>query len=66
MTEQPDGKDDDRDAPAEAAVDAALTELSRLPNLPVEEHVAVFDQIHQRLRDRLGEAADRAEDTGPT
>lgn len=38
-------------------VDAALAELSRLPDLPVDEHVAVFDAIHQGLLDSLGDAA---------
>lgn len=64
MTEQPDGQAGDRDASADADVDAAFAELSRLPQLPVDDHVAVFDGIHQRLSDRLADAAD--EDASPT
>ena len=37
------------------AVDAALSTLDRLPDLPVREHVAVFDAVHSALADRLAE-----------
>lgn len=50
----------------DADVDTALAELSRLEHLPVEDHVAVFDGIHQRLRDRLADAAGQVEDTHPS
>ncbi len=36
-------------------VDGAVAGLSRLPGLPVEEHVAVLEEVHGRLRDILGE-----------
>jgi hypothetical protein len=36
-------------------VDAALAGLSRLPGTPADEHVAVLEEVHGRLRDILGE-----------
>jgi len=36
-------------------VDAAVAGLSRLAGVPAEEHVAVLEQVHGRLRDILGE-----------
>ena len=36
-------------------VDAAVAGLSRLGAVPVEEHVAVLEEVHGRLRDILGE-----------
>ena len=36
-------------------VDAAVAGLSRLAAGPVEEHVAVLEEVHGRLRDILGE-----------
>ena len=36
-------------------VDSAVAGLSRLPGLPVEEHVAVLEEVHGQLRDILGE-----------
>ena len=36
-------------------VDAALAGLSRLAGAPAEEHVAVLEEAHGRLRDILGE-----------
>jgi hypothetical protein len=41
-------------------VDAALAGLSRLPGAPAEEHVAVLEEVHGRLRDILGEANEGA------
>jgi hypothetical protein len=35
--------------------DGAVAALSRLASLPVEEHVAVLEEVHGRLRDILGE-----------
>ena len=37
-------------------VDAAVAGLSRLAAGPAEEHVAVLEEVHGRLRDILGEA----------
>ena len=36
-------------------VDAAMTGLNRLAGAPAEEHVAVLEEVHGRLRDILGE-----------
>ena len=36
-------------------VDAALAGLSHLAGAPAEEHVAVLEEVHGRLRDILGE-----------
>jgi hypothetical protein len=36
-------------------VDEAVAGLSRLPGAPAEEHVAVLEEVHGRLRDILGE-----------
>ncbi len=36
-------------------VDEAVRRLSELPGLPVTEHPAVFEHIHQRLAEALGE-----------
>ena len=36
-------------------VDAAVAGLSHLPGAPAEEHVAVLEEVHGRLRDILGE-----------
>lgn len=47
-------------ATGEARVDAALARLDELPALPVTEHPAVFEHVHRRLREVLGEL-----DTGP-
>ena len=42
-------------------VDAAAAGLSRLRGLPVDEHVAVLEETHGRLRDILGELDEEAE-----
>lgn len=34
-------------------VDGALAELHRIDELPVSEHVAVYDEVHRRLQDAL-------------
>ncbi len=36
-------------------VDAAVAGLNRLAGLPADEHVAVLEETHGRLRDILGE-----------
>ena len=36
-------------------VDAAVAGLNRLAGAPAEEHVAVLEEVHGRLRDILGE-----------
>lgn len=42
-------------ATGEPRVDQALQMLDELAELPVSEHPAVFEQVHARLRDVLGE-----------
>ena len=39
-------------------VDAVLESLAALPSLPVDEHVAVFEQAHEDLRRTLSGAGD--------
>jgi hypothetical protein len=39
----------------EPRVDAALARLDELAGRPVTEHRAIFDDVHRRLRDVLGE-----------
>jgi hypothetical protein len=39
----------------EPRVDAALARLDELDGLPVTEHTRVFDDVHRRLEDVLGE-----------
>jgi hypothetical protein len=45
----------------EPRVDEAIAGLDRLDDLPLDEHVAVFEDTHARLRQVLGEL-----DAGPT
>lgn len=40
------------------AVDAAVQQLSGLTERPVEEHVAVYDDVQRRLHDALAELDD--------
>ena len=42
-------------------VDRALAGLNRLPGRPPEEHVAVLEEVHGRLRDILGEIGETPE-----
>jgi len=41
-------------------VDAALAGLGRLPGAPVDDHVAVLEEVHGQLRDILGELSEGA------
>jgi hypothetical protein len=45
----------------EPRVDEAIAELGRLGDLPLDEHVAVFEDTHARLGQVLSEL-----DAGPT
>jgi len=36
-------------------VDAAITELARLDELPTSEHVAVYEGLHRQLQDALAD-----------
>ena len=51
----PDETDERRRATGEPRVDAALARLDELDGLPVTEHRAVFEDVHRRLKDVLGE-----------
>jgi hypothetical protein len=44
-----------RPATGDPRVDAVLARLDELEGLPVTEHRAVFEDVHRRLRDVLGE-----------
>jgi hypothetical protein len=44
-----------RPATGEPRVDAALARLDELAGRPVMEHRAIFEDVHRRLRDVLGE-----------
>jgi hypothetical protein len=48
-----------RQATGEPRVDAALARLNELAGRPVTEHRAVFEDVHRRLRDVLGELDSR-------
>jgi hypothetical protein len=39
----------------EPAVDTAIERLGELDELPVSEHVAVFDEAHRLLQDSLAD-----------
>ena len=57
-----------QEAPVEltgnAAVDEVLRSMQGLQQRPVEEHVAVFEAAHEKLRAALANAGDRP--NGPT
>jgi hypothetical protein len=44
-----------RPATGESRVDAALARLDELDGRPVTEHRPIFEDVHRRLRDVLGE-----------
>ena len=46
-------------ATGEPRVDAALARLDELPGRPVTEHRPIFEDVHRRLRDVLGELETR-------
>jgi hypothetical protein len=39
----------------DSRVDAAVARLSELADAPLDEHPAIFEQVHDRLREVLGE-----------
>jgi hypothetical protein len=53
--DQPDEPDEQRPATGEPRVDAALARLDELTGRPFTEHRAIFEDVHRRLRDVLGE-----------
>ena len=60
----PDGPPGQRPATGEPRVDAALARLDELTGRPVTEHRAVFEDVHRRLRDVLGELDTREQGSG--
>ncbi|MEY3408060.1 MAG: hypothetical protein RL038_1121 [Actinomycetota bacterium] len=46
------------EATGELSVDAALERLADVNDLPVVEHLEVFDDVHRRLQDVLSETHD--------
>ena len=54
----------ERPATGEPRVDAALARLDELAGRPVTEHRAIFDAVHRRLRDVLGELDTREQSPG--
>lgn len=43
----------------DSRVDQAIEELAALGELPLEEHPAVLEEVHDRLREILGELGER-------
>jgi hypothetical protein len=62
-TLDPDGPGQ-RPATGEPRVDAALARLDELAGRPVTEHRAIFEDVHRRLRDVLGELDTREQGSG--
>jgi hypothetical protein len=60
----PDGPPGLRPAIGEPRVDAALARLDELAGRPVTEHRAIFEDVHRRLRDVLGELDTREQSSG--
>jgi hypothetical protein len=56
---------DDLPPTGDDRVDAAAAGLGRLPGLQVDEHVAVLEEVHGRLRDILGELDEGGEGPDP-
>jgi hypothetical protein len=46
-----------RPATGDSRVDEAVSQLEDLAGLPVAEHPAVFELVHQRLTETLGDAS---------
>ena len=55
----------ERPATGDPRVDAALARLGELAARPVTEHRAIFEDVHRRLRDVLGELDTREPDQAP-
>ncbi len=56
--------EEERPATGEPRVDAALARMDELAARPVTEHRAVFEDVHRRLRDVLGELDTREQNSG--
>jgi len=59
-----DGPGGRRPPTGEPRVDAALARLDELTSRPVTEHRPIFDDVHRRLRDVLGELDTREQGSG--
>jgi hypothetical protein len=46
-------------ATGDSRVDEAVSQLEDLAGLPVDEHPAIFERVHQRLTEALGDAGAR-------
>ena len=46
-------------ATGDSRVDEAVSQLEDLAGLPVAEHPAIFERVHQRLTDALGDTGER-------
>jgi hypothetical protein len=46
-------------ATGDRRVDEAVSQLADLAGLPVAEHPAIFERVHQRLTEALGDAGAR-------
>jgi hypothetical protein len=56
--------EEERPATGEPRVDAALARLDELAGRPITEHRAIFEDVHRRLRDVLGELDTREQSSG--
>jgi hypothetical protein len=58
-----DGQDNAPGRPSEDVVASVLTAMADLDGRPVSEHVTVFEEAHDRLRDALARAGDENQRT---
>ena len=57
---EPEAVQEQPETTSDPAVDAVVSSLRGLDELPVTEHVAVFEQAHESLRQVLSGAGERA------
>jgi hypothetical protein len=55
VDEQANGAPSEPPTTGDAAVDAAVGRLADLPELPLDEHPAVYEGVHRTLTDRLAD-----------
>ena len=53
------------DGTGDARVDEAVAQLGQLDDAPLEEHPAILGQVHDRLREVLGELSPGDNQRGP-
>jgi hypothetical protein len=53
------GPADPRPATGDSRVDEAVSQLADLAGRPVAEHPAIFERVHQRLTEALGDLGAR-------